>query len=75
MVTILLELSKFLEKNKMAKLKINNITITLNEYLANHSRKRNLDNAIILWYRKKDQKNTSRTKEDWDRIIAKFYSE
>lgn len=49
--------------------------ITLNEYLANHSRNRNLDNPIALWYQRKDPMNTLRKKEEWDKIIAKFYAE
>jgi len=48
--------------------------ITLNEYLANHSN-RNLDNPITLWYQRKDPMNTLRKKEEWDKIIAKFYAE
>lgn len=48
--------------------------ITLNEYLANYSRNRKNDSTIISWYQKKDAKNTRRGKEEWDKIILKFYS-
>jgi len=57
------------------KSKVVETEITLNEYLANHSRNRNLDNPITLWYQKKDPQNTRKTKEDWDKIISKFMSE
>ena len=49
--------------------------ITLNEYLANYSRKRNLDPIITKWYQRIDAVNTKRAKEEWDRIIKKFMSE
>lgn len=49
--------------------------ITLNEYLASHSKDRKVDGVIKKWYFKKDKLNSKREKAAWDKIIYKFYHE
>jgi hypothetical protein len=49
--------------------------MTLNEYLSNFSKNRNLDKIIISWYRKKNQFNPSCKKEFWDKTIKEFNEE
>ncbi len=49
--------------------------ITLNEYLSNYSRNRNLDRIIISWYRKINPNNPKFEKIAWDKIIDKFNGE
>lgn len=49
--------------------------ISINQYLATHSRKRNLDKVIIKWMQAKESIPKNRTKESWDEIISGFYGE
>jgi hypothetical protein len=49
--------------------------MTIKEYLADHSKKRNLDDAIIKWFYKANKKNCKKNKADWEKIINNFFSE
>lgn len=49
--------------------------ITLNEYLSNYNRNRNLDGIFKKWFFKKDRSNPIKTKEEWDILIKKFFTE
>lgn len=49
-------------------------TMTLNTYLATHSRNRNLDKTIVKWYQSKDSSNTKRAKTAWDKFMQEFNS-
>jgi|WetSurMetagenome_2_1015567.scaffolds.fasta_scaffold01018_8 hypothetical protein len=48
---------------------------SLTEYLSQFSTKRNIDKVIIGWYQKIDCLNPKKTKNNWDELIKKFYSE
>lgn len=66
------------EMNKMARTKPNyeyKAKFTVTEYLCTYSKKRNLDNAFIIWCRKKDNSNPAKTIEEWDLIIKEFLNE
>lgn len=49
--------------------------ITLNEYLSNYNRNRTLDSVLKKWFLKKDRSNPLKTKEEWDVLIEKFFTE
>jgi len=48
---------------------------TLNEYLSNFSRNRNLDNVITKWHQRQQYQNIKKTKNEWDIIITNFFNE
>ena len=50
-------------------------TITLDEYLANNSKKRNLDGIIKKWFIKKEPMNVKKTEAEWKKLISDFSSE
>jgi len=49
--------------------------ISLNEYLAENSRMRNLDGTISKWYRRQYKTTSPKTKSEWDAIVSKFFNE
>ena len=50
--------------------------LTLNAYLANYgSHARNLDKVIVSWFRKKDNSNPKKTREEWTKITKSFFEE
>ncbi len=53
------------------------IEITLNEYISQHNRNRNLDNVIRKWFfaNNKTNPNPKKSKEEWDTVINSFYNE
>jgi len=44
----------------------------INEYLANFSKKRNIDSTFIKWFSKTDATNPKKTKEEWDNLYKDF---
>lgn len=52
-----------------------NSKITLNEYLSEYSKKRNMDKIIKNWYQNKEKMNVSKSKNEWDQIVEEFYNE
>lgn len=49
--------------------------ISLNAYLATHSRQRNLDKVIVKWYTKKYKSYKPKTIDEWHKIIQEFFTE
>jgi len=50
--------------------------LTLNAYLANYgSHARNLDKVIVAWFRKKNNTNPKKTREEWTKITKSFFEE
>jgi hypothetical protein len=46
--------------------------IIFEKYLADFSKNHKLDNAIKLWYFKKQPKTVKKSKSEWDKIIEEF---
>ena len=50
--------------------------ITLDEYLANHSTNRHIDNVIKKWFHNRNGHGyVEKTKEEWDKIVSEFLTE
>ena len=49
--------------------------LSINEFLSNHSRQRNLDGVFKGWFYRKDNSNPKKTVEEWQKILDQFYKE
>ena len=50
--------------------------ISLDFYLSNYPiKKRNLDKIIVSWYQRINPMNPKKTREEWEKIIKKFFNE
>ena len=64
------------EEKKEIKQTYSKEEISLNAFLSNHGdHQRNLDGTIKKWYMKKDNSNPNKSKEDWKKIVEKFFGE
>lgn len=50
-------------------------SMTINQYLSLHSRKRNLDKVFIKWFMIRDNSNPEKTKGEWDSLLNEFFTE
>jgi hypothetical protein len=50
--------------------------MTLEKYLSNHSKHRNIDKVIVKWFaRNFGAEFCEKSKEDWDTVIEQFFGE
>lgn len=47
-------------------------TISIDEYLSNFSKKRNVDNIFKKWFISIDNRNPKKIKNEWDILFEKF---